>query len=73
MKIYILTCVNEEGRVVSAEPFKSFADAAGAMRREYYAEAEDYDEENRGYVADTTAFVGNEEYRYFWQIHETEL
>lgn len=73
MKIYILTCVNGQGRVVSAEPFISEWEAKNALKRQYYTEAEEFDEEDRGYIQDESAFVGHEECSYYWQIFTKEL
>lgn len=73
MKIYILTCVNEQGIVVSAEPFILLGQAENAMRRQYYTEAEEFDEEDRGYIQNESAFVGHEDSSYYWQIFTEEL
>ena len=73
MKIYILTCVNEQGIVVSADPFISEWEAKNALKRQYYTEAEEFDEEDRGGIQDETAFVGNDDDHYYWQIFQEEL
>ena len=78
MKIYILTCVNEDGDVVSVEPFKTRALANATMCAQYSAERREFEEEetldpDHDFIEGNLAAVGNDRYHYVWQIHEREL
>lgn len=78
MKIYILTCVNEDGDVVSVEPFMSRDMAYATMGAQYRAErreCEEYEtlDPDYDYLEGNKAAAGNDRYYYVWQIHEREL
>lgn len=78
MKIYILTCVNEDGDVVSVQPFKMREMAFAVMAEQHDAERREFDENealdpDHDYLEDNMASVGNDRYYYVWQIFEREL
>lgn len=75
--LYILTCVNEEGTLVSAEVFGNEFKARTAMRGEF--EREKFDAEESGYdiededieVYAASLFFGSQSYK--WDITPTEI
>ena len=77
MNAYILTCINEEGTLVSAEVFESEFKARTAMRESM--ENEKFDAEESGFEIDDedievySAFIefGSQSYR--WDITPTEV
>lgn len=79
MKIYILTCVNEDAEIVSIDLYKTHALAQASMAEQYYDERSDF--EGRGfdldsehdYLTDNTASTGTETLYYNWNIYEREL
>ena len=78
MKIYILTCVNEDGNVVSVQPFTNQELARATMDAQYRAERREFDEngaldDDHDYIEGNLAAVGNDRYHYVWQIYEREL
>ncbi len=78
MKLYILTCVNEEGDVVYVQPFVNRDLAHATMSAQYNSEREKYifNEnlcEDRDFYGDIEASVGSEEVYCYWKIHEREL
>lgn len=78
MKIYILTCVNEDGDVVGVYPFVDKAKAFFTMDAQYRAERREFEENgtldpDHDYLEDNMASAGNDRYYYVWQIHEREL
>lgn len=78
MKIYILTCVNEDGDVVWIEPFMSRDMAYATMDAQYRAERVEFKENetldpDHDYLEGNMAAAGNDRYHYVWQIHEREL
>ena len=78
MKLYILTCVNEEGDVVYVQPFVSRNSALATMSAQYNSERKKYifNEnlcEDRDFYGDDEASVGSEEVYCYWKIHEREL
>lgn len=78
MKIYILTCVNEDGDVVGVQPFTNQYLARATMDAQYMAERREFEEngtldDDHDYIEGNMAAVGNDRYHYVWQIHEREL
>lgn len=77
MKIYILTCVNENGDIVSVQPFKARELAFANMATQYYAERKEFERDGTldGHddIDEDSAVVGNDRYYYFWRIFEREL
>lgn len=78
MKIYILTCVNEDGTVLVVRPFITHELAQATMDAQYRAERREFEEnetldENHDYILAYQAATGNDRYYYVWQIHEREL
>lgn len=78
MKIYILTCVNEDGDVVDVCPFVDKAMALYTMDAQYRARRREFEENetldpDHDYIEGNMAAVGNDRYYYVWQIHEREL
>lgn len=78
MKIYILTCVNEDGDVVGVYPFVDKTLAFFTMDAQYRAERREFEEngtldDDHDYIEGNMASVGNDRYYYVWQIHEREL
>lgn len=78
MKIYILTCVNEDGDVVGVQPFTNQYLARATMDAQYRAERREFEEngtldDDHDYIEGNMAAVGNDRYHYVWQIHEREL
>lgn len=78
MKIYILTCVNEDGDVVSVQPFVSRELAFYTMDAQYRAERREFEEDEtlnpeHDFIEGNIASAGNDRYYYVWQIHEREL
>jgi len=78
MKIYILTCVNEDGDVVDVQPFVNRAVAEAAMDAQYRAERREFEEnetldDDHDYIEGNMAAAGNDRYHYVWQIYEREL
>ena len=78
MKIYILTCVNEDGDVINVEPFISRDLAYATMDAQYRAERRGFEENEtldtgRDYIEGNMASTGNDRYYYVWQIFEREL
>lgn len=77
MNTYILTCINEEGTLVSAEVFESEFKARTAMRESM--ENEKFDAEESGFEIDDedievySAFIefGSQSYR--WDITPAEV
>lgn len=77
MNAYILTCINEEGTLVSAEVFENEFKARTAMRESM--ENEKFDAEESGFEIDDedievySAFIefGSQSYR--WDITPTEV
>jgi hypothetical protein len=77
MNAYILTCINEEGTLVSAEVFDNEFKARTAMRESM--ENEKFDAEESGFEIDDedievySAFIefGSQSYR--WDITPTEV
>lgn len=75
--LYILTCVNEEGTLVSAEVFDNEFKARTAMREEF--EREKFDTEESGYEIDdedievyaASLFFGSMSYK--WDITPAEI
>lgn len=78
MKIYILTCVNEDGDVVGVYPFVDKALAFYTMDAQYRAGRREFEEnetldDDHDYIEGDMAAVGNDRYYYVWKIHEREL
>lgn len=77
MKIYILTCINEESTLVSCKPYKDPDEAKIDMLNQCVAERGEFQKANRPgqYFKpnDMSASVGDEEYCYIWNITEAEL
>lgn len=78
MKIYILTCVNEDGDVVSVEPFKTRESANATMCAQYSADRREFEEHetldpDHDFIEENIASTGNDTYYYVWQIFEREL
>ena len=76
MKIYILTCINENSELVSAKAYYDLLVAQSLMRKEWTVECSDFESNGRlGYheLRDRSASCGNEEYGYIWNITEAEL
>ena len=75
--LYILTCVNEEGTLVSAEVFDNEFKARTAMREEF--EREKFDAEESGDEVDdedievyaASLFFGSQSYK--WDITPAEI
>ena len=71
MKVFILTCINEESTLVSANAYRTREEAQIAMKTAFYAEKIDFEERGRLDYADlkeNKAAVGNDEYCYVWDI-----
>ena len=74
-QVYVLTCVNEEGILVSAEVYGSEFKARTAMREDM--ERERFDAEESGYEIDDedievySAFIGFGGNSYKWDITPT--
>ena len=78
MKLYILTCVNEDGDIVGVYPFVDKALAFYTMDAQYRAKRREFEEnwtldDDHNYIEGNMAAVGNDRYYYVWQIHEREL
>lgn len=78
MKIYILTCVNEDGDVVLVEPFKKRESANVTMCAQYIEKRREFEENetldpDHDYLEGNMAAAGTDRYYYVWQIHEREL
>lgn len=78
MKLYILTCVNEDGDVLVVEPFVDKTLAFYTMDAQYRDERREFEEnetldDDHDYIEGNMAAVGNDRYHYVWQIHEREL
>ena len=77
MKIYILTCINEESTLVSCKAYKTSGEAKIAMVNQAVAERGEFRKANRPgqyfKPSDTHAAVGDEEYCYIWNITEDEI
>lgn len=78
MKIYILTCVNEDGDVVDVQPFVNRDLAFATMDAQYRAERREFEEnetldDDHDYFYKDAACVGNDRYYYLWNIFEREL
>ena len=78
MIVYILTCVNEDGDVVSVEPFVNHDLAFATMHAQYRAERREFEEnetldDDHDFIKGDTASAGNDRYYYVWKIFEREL
>lgn len=78
MKIYILTCVNEDGDVVFVQPFTTHELAHATMDAQYRAERRDFEEDetlddDHDFIEENIASAGSDTYYYVWQIFEREL
>ena len=74
MKIYILTCVNEESELVYARPYKLEIGAHIAMTEAILAEYES-EKERVGYmdIGERSGAIGNDDWCYLYTIVEEEL
>lgn len=74
MKIYILTCVNEESELVYAKPHKFEVGAHAAMIETILAEKES-EGERVGYweIGERSGAIGNVDWCYKYTIVEEEL
>lgn len=77
MKIYILTCINEEGTLVSCKAYHSSDEAKIDMVNQSVAERTEFRKADRPgqyfKPGDTKTIVGDEEYFYIWNITEDEV
>jgi hypothetical protein len=77
MKVYILTCINEEGTLTGAEVFENEFKARTAMRESM--ENEKFDAEESGYEIDDenievySAYIEFGSQSYKWDITPTEV
>lgn len=76
MKIYILTCINENSELCFCKAYRTKEEAQLALLNQYNTEKEqwctggnlDYEE-----ITFDGAAIGNEAYCYVWDITEDEL
>ena len=77
MKIYILTCINEESTLVSCEVYKMLLSAQADMICSAMSERDEFEKIGRpgNYcnIKDMSASVGDEEYCYIFNITEKDL
>ena len=77
MKIYILTCINEESQLVSCKAYRSSDEAKIAMVNQAVAERQEFRKADRPgqylHPGDTSTAVGDEEYCYIWNITEDDV
>lgn len=77
MKIYILTCINEEGSLVSCKAYHTSDEAKIEMINQAVAERREFQKADRmgQYFkpGDMKTAVGDEEYCYLWNITEDEV
>lgn len=78
MKIYILTCINENAELVYCRPFCSLPEAQEEMEDRYEAERSEFLlskslDDDYGRLEPMYATVGNFNYHYNFQIVEEEL
>ena len=76
MKVYVLTCINEEAEIVLLELFQTHAQARERMIESFNAECEELNNTGRldyEHAGPESASCGNSEYYYWWKIHSREL
>ena len=77
MKIYILTCINEESQLVSCKAYKSLDLAQAEMICQAMSERDEFEKIGRlgNYcdIKDMSAACGDKEYCYVWNITEDEV
>lgn len=78
MKIYILTCINEDADLVYCQPFWYLAEAQNTMKEMYEAERREFESNERldddyDVLSHKFAVIGNCDYHYNFRIDEREL
>ena len=78
MKLYILTCINEDATLVYCQPYSCRVDAENAMEEMYEAERKEFEanerlDEDYDQFTSKYAVVGNCDYHYDFQITECDL
>lgn len=81
MKLYVLTCINEDLEIVNQEVFLNHGDAHGKMFDEFNRERsamqsnedEDYIVQDEFFYDNATLVYGEQPYQYEWKIREVEI
>ena len=77
MKIYILTCINEESSLVSCKPYTNIDSAKLDMVKQAVAERDEFRKANRQgqyfRPGNMSSAVGDNEYCYIYNITEAEI
>ena len=75
MKIFILTCVNENSELCSCKSYRTREEAQVAMLNQFNNERGNWTFGNLEYeeIDNNGAGIGNEGYCYEWKITEDEL
>ena len=79
MKQYILTCVNEDKKVVSTQAFATLGEAQEQMKREYDSHVDEFGDDDdmiEAYSIGSHAanlYYSQEDYEYHWEISNIDI